>query len=129
MVSCKIDPWSPRHQVNNYLNQPLTFQSVTAMLITLKILEGKVQLGSVEVLLAHDDLLAKVEAINRWEDVSEVSLLHRLELIDEVRHNFQHFLLEGPHVSERTVIHYIDAIVILYQYSVIMMFFDEVHTA
>ena len=85
------------------------------MLIALEVAKNKVKFRTLVFFFTHDDFLDHIKPVDCWQHRPQVSVLHRFDPVDVIRHDCDHLLLECSHVSEGAVIHQIDSVVILHK--------------
>ena len=91
------------------------------MVVALHILQTQLHLCFLELFLPVEHVLEDGEAINDWQNIAQVAILHRLHLVDVERDDFKHFLFESPHVLHGTVVHDVEAVVIRAQEDVVCL--------
>lgn len=95
------------------------------MIVALHVVEAEAQLGALVQLLPVQNIANDTKSINGRYDVAEVTVLHRLNLIDVERYYFEHFLLDSSHVHKRAIIHHIEAIIVCHNITVIGLIFPD----
>ena len=119
MVGGKVHSWALRHQVNYDLNESLLFKCVAGMLIALDILKAELELSFLVLLLPRKHILQNTKSVDIWQNISQVPILQRLNLIDVERDNLEDLLLNGSHIHKCAVIHDVETIVIRHNINVI----------
>ena len=119
VVGSKIHPGALRHQVNYNLDESLLLESITSVLIALHVLKSELHLGLLVFVFPVKNIFENGKTINIWKHVPQITILHRLSLVDIERYDFKHLLLDSPHILETAVVHQIELMIVSHNIVVI----------